>query len=276
MRIEGKTGSTMLPVAAMAATAAGPEPQSLADTALTCQEYVESLGYRFFFFSFHLPLVPLQPSVFALTNYPREWFDLYRDRGYARVDPVTQQLKRAMYPFTWSTAAHALPAVRELFAAARQHGLDEGVCVPLYGPRGARAALTVAGRAVPRTAEALERQYAELLHFGLRVFRDVMNAMGAQSATSESTGLTARQQQILTGIAEGLSYGDIGERYGIKPSTVKTLLDRCCQKLGVATREQAIVIAMASGQIHPVTNPSSFALQEGLSRHRSFYVRPRV
>lgn len=275
MRIEGKTGSTLLSAAAWTAGTVGPDLQSLGDTAWMCQEYAVSLGYLFFFFSFHLPLIPLRPSVFALTNYPRDWFDLYRDRGYARIDPVTRRLKRAMYPFTWSTATHPELAVRQLFAAARGYGLDEGVSVPLYGPCGARAALTVAGRGVPDDAAALDRHYSELLNFGMRVFRDVMDRMDAQPAEMEQ-GLTERQRQILTGIAEGLSYGDIGERFGIKPSTVKTLLDRCCQKLGVTTREQAIVVAMASGQIHPVTNPSSFALQEDRPQYRSVYIRPRA
>ena len=273
MRIDEKAGGALLSAAAWA-SAVGPDAQSLTDAALICQEYVQALGYLFFFFSFHLPLVPLQPSVFALTNYPRAWLDLYRDRSYARIDPVTLRLKKAMYPFTWVADSSGPAAVRELYAEARTHGLNGGICVPFYGPRGTRAALTAAGGNVPPPGEALDRQYAGLLNFGLKVFSGITQNVAAQSNVSDPTELTARQQQILTGIAEGLSYYDIGERCGIKASTVKTLLDRCCQKLGVTTREQAIVMAMASGQIHPVAYPYPAAAQGRTMHAASFYVRP--
>ena len=249
----GGVTPTVLPPAATP----GVETQPLTEAALRCQAYVRTLGYRYFHFSFRLPLQPQQPSIFTLTNYPRGWLDRYRERGYAAVDTVTARLNNAMVPFTWRSEPQGPPLLRDLFEQARAHGLHAGVCVPLYGPRGAQAALTAAGDALPPPGDALERHYAGLLHFGLRQFSDITQRFAAQSAAAEASELTARQQQILTGIAEGLSYYDIGERCGIKASTVKTLLDRCCQKLGVNTREQAIVIAMASGQIHPVTYPAA-------------------
>ena len=242
------------------------ELKPLTEAAELCQEFVRSSGYGFFFFSFRFQLVPLKPSVFALTNYPKAWLELYRRRSYVRIDPIVQRLKTAISPFTWAAVCEDDPAIQELFSEAKTHGLDGGVCFPIYGPRGSHAAFTMSGGKVPAPGKSRDAQFATAILFGQRIFEDVLRTISEQSEASGALQLTLRQQQILTGTAEGLSYQAIGERYKIKVSSVKTTLDRCCEKLGVATREEAIVRAMASGQIHPLTFPSSLGLHRDSSQ----------
>jgi DNA-binding NarL/FixJ family response regulator len=66
-------------------------------------------------------------------------------------------------------------------------------------------------------------------------------------ATSVASQLTAREHDVLTLLADGLSAAEIGTRIHLSESTVKSHLAKIYQKLGVTNRAQALVTAMRSG-----------------------------
>ena len=53
-------------------------------------------------------------------------------------------------------------------------------------------------------------------------------------------GLTAREREVLTLLADGLGNKQIAARLGISANTVKTHLELLFEKLGVSTRAQAV------------------------------------
>jgi len=61
--------------------------------------------------------------------------------------------------------------------------------------------------------------------------------------------LTAREREVLTVAAEGLTARQIGERLGVRERTVTTHLGRIYGKLGVGTRLAAIRAAARSGLV---------------------------
>jgi NarL family two-component system response regulator LiaR len=62
--------------------------------------------------------------------------------------------------------------------------------------------------------------------------------------------LSAREREVLTLIAEGMSNQRIGERLEISEKTVKTHVSNILTKLGVTDRTQAAVFAWKSGLKH--------------------------
>jgi DNA-binding CsgD family transcriptional regulator len=63
--------------------------------------------------------------------------------------------------------------------------------------------------------------------------------------------LTPREIECLEWLGRGLRVGGIGSRLGIGVPTVATHLSGARKKLGAATREQALVLALRLGLIDP-------------------------
>jgi len=61
--------------------------------------------------------------------------------------------------------------------------------------------------------------------------------------------LTPRELDVLRLLAEGLQHEEIGRRLGISSETVRTHLRKACDRLGAATRTQAVATALREGYI---------------------------
>ncbi|HVW90219.1 MAG TPA: response regulator transcription factor [Gaiellaceae bacterium] len=61
--------------------------------------------------------------------------------------------------------------------------------------------------------------------------------------------LTQRELDVLGLLAEGLQHEEIGNRLGISSETVRTHLRKACDRLGAATRTQAVATALRHGLI---------------------------
>ena len=59
--------------------------------------------------------------------------------------------------------------------------------------------------------------------------------------------LTAREREVVTLVAEGLSNDEIGARLYMSPATAKTHVSRAMAKLGARDRAQLVVIAYETG-----------------------------
>jgi DNA-binding NarL/FixJ family response regulator len=66
-----------------------------------------------------------------------------------------------------------------------------------------------------------------------------------------ASGLTAREQEILTLLADGLAPDEIAERLYISARTVGTHMEHVFRKLGVRTRAQAVAVAFREGLVEP-------------------------
>jgi len=88
-----------------------------------------------------------------------------------------------------------------------------------------------------------------------RVTRRMLELFGdrlpstAPAQNDPLASLTPRELEILTGIGEGLSNGELAERFVVAESTVKTHVGRVLQKLQLRDRVQAVILAYERGLV---------------------------
>jgi pimeloyl-ACP methyl ester carboxylesterase/DNA-binding CsgD family transcriptional regulator len=80
-------------------------------------------------------------------------------------------------------------------------------------------------------------------------FRDAVAAfvVGRGAAASPFAALSVREREVLASMADGLSNAEIAARLGISEKTVRNHASAVFDKLGVASRAQAIVVARDGG-----------------------------
>ena len=75
---------------------------------------------------------------------------------------------------------------------------------------------------------------------------------GGQPASSgRSDRLSAREKDVLGGLANGSSTEQIGTTLAMSPHTVRTHLRNIMRKLDANTRAHAVAIALSDGAIDP-------------------------
>jgi DNA-binding NarL/FixJ family response regulator len=73
----------------------------------------------------------------------------------------------------------------------------------------------------------------------------------AGAVTQLPDGLTAREAEVLSLIAKGLTNGEIAERLFVNESTVKSHINHLCAKIGAHDRAYAVNYAYQHGLTEP-------------------------
>ncbi|WP_431221079.1 response regulator [Leifsonia xyli] len=106
--------------------------------------------------------------------------------------------------------------------------------------------LTAAVRAVAAGDAAVSARVTRAM---LELFADRLPAGGSAVApgSDPAAALTPREREILIAMGEGLSNGEIGARYYLTESTVKTHVGRVLSKLQLRDRVHAVIFAYEHG-----------------------------
>lgn len=124
---------------------------------------------------------------------------------------------------------------------------EHAVALSLGGPDARLEALRVAQRIGARALAARLRN--ELRADGVTAI-----PRGPRQATRGSPlGLTPRQDEVLTLLAEGLANAEIADRLFISLRTVENHVSAILAKLGVTNRDEALVVAVEAGELQSGT-----------------------
>jgi len=135
----------------------------------------------------------------------------------------------------------------ELIAAIREASPDTRICVyTADGDDKLAADVLAAGAAALVLKEA---PLADLVRALEATLAGGSYLDPAISRTTSGGKLTQRELDVLGLLAEGLQHEEIGRRLGISSETVRTHLRKACDRLGAATRTQAVATALRMGLI---------------------------
>jgi len=187
-------------------------------------------------------------NVLSLT-WPEPWHQRYTEEKYLPRDPSVRALAHTGEPYTWTEGLEFddySRAERNIVFEASEYGLRGGFVVPITGICSCTAIVSVAGEQTDLSG----RDRAELYFAAIYAQTRIRTRTTAEKHVLETCPqLSSRERECLAWVAVGKSDWEIGEILSISARTAGSHIERAKQKFGVATRIQAVVIALQDGLI---------------------------
>jgi HD-GYP domain-containing protein (c-di-GMP phosphodiesterase class II) len=186
----------------------------------------------------------------------KQWTLAQRER--ARTHPYLTERMLARLPALAAVARCAAQHHERLDGSGYPHGLRADVLTTTSRVLAAADVLHALRQPRPHRAALPAGPAAEVLREEVRAGRldgaaadAVLVSAGhrVDRPNDPSSGLTARERQVLIQLARGLSNPEIAEALTVSRKTVSTHLEHIYLKLGVSTRTQAALFAMRHGLV---------------------------
>lgn len=214
---------------------------------------VQELGFRHYACCSHVDPLDHPGHAVVLHNYPAAWVQHYSDAKLHRIDPVLQLAERRQAPFFWDEPFSSHPitqAQKQMLAEAATFGLAHGYTVPIdisWIPGSIRASCSV----VPESRAIEPGSYHTIGIMALYLYTCVSSARAPRNGAEAvmPPELTRRERQCLTLAAQGKDDWSIGRVLSLSQHTVHSHIERIKQRYRVATRVQAVVQGVMTGQI---------------------------
>lgn len=235
----------------------------------------------------------LSPQILFFNAEKDKWVEHYRKHKYFLEDPGVRHLNtlhqqemrkartipskggsllQAAHTLDWFTWQDLQDQKKlsdrggQIFAQAYEHGLTEGLVVPMLFEDWSMSAFSVAGHEMNLSDRGYAGIFATLLILIHRRFVDIAPADLPAPLVREE--LTESQKDVLQQRAEGMTNNQIAGNLGIVRSAVTSRLARACERLGVETVEEAIAVAISGGQIlPPIVDPTWSLVHSEKKRH---------
>lgn len=181
------------------------------------------------------------PDVFHFHNWPAEWLELYRQRGFLERDPLPRWALVSGLPARWTRIVADLPPNdpgHEILALVGTIGLREGLVVPVRTAAGHLGLVSVGGR-----AETLGDEECHFLQVVGTASLHRAEALRMQTLPRPPVHLSRREQQCVSMLTHGATEREIAERLGISEVTVRFHIDNARGKIGARSRTHLAGIA---------------------------------
>jgi DNA-binding CsgD family transcriptional regulator len=225
---------------------------TVAALTLCVDEIARQLGFEHWIYGALVPTTPTRYEQFVLNGYPEDWRQHYLDQGYTFIDPTVKYARAHVVPTLWDDLSRSpgqgpedVAIGKRMFGEARDFGLAKGLSVPLHGLGCSFGMMSYAARDA-RHPIVESTVYAEAMLLANYVHQSA-SALLFSTRLRETRALSPRERECLKWAAEGKSGWDIGHLLDITERTVIFHMHNACEKLGVATRQQAVAKAMVLG-----------------------------
>ncbi len=218
----------------------------------TLQKQINFFGFERFTYWLRWANSDDRKPVF-ISTYPQKFIDHYVANDFQTHDMVGRFSTKTNTPFKWTDISNIMPITKiqnALFDDSRSTGLKSGGSVPIHGPNGTQATFSVASDIEAKEFDQLFLKHRHELHIIATYAHEKIMALGLDSEAS-NTSLTARETEILTWVARGKTYWEIGSILKIQEDTVKKHMQRIFRLLHVHNNTHAVTKAIINGLIIP-------------------------
>lgn len=177
-----------------------------------------------------------------------DWRDIYIEKGYSHIDPVSQMAMRITRPFRWEEAYVDLtPAQKAFVEHAQAYGLNYGITIPMKHAKGMPGTVSF-GATQDFTLSSEQKIELEIL--GRHTFERIENLIGTPSEIAQIT-LSQREHDILTLVAQGKTNWEIGAILDLSEYSVRDYLKDVSRRLQTSNRTHTVTRAIQLGLILP-------------------------
>lgn len=188
-----------------------------------------------------------------LQTWPEDWIKVYVHENFLEHDILPQETVRRAHPFTWQEVkeqrGRLAPRERRVMGAAADSGWPHGFVVPIHGPGGDFALVSMGG--TNGDLAPAERAALQLMCLTLHQRARELWEREHGFTRPQIPPLTDREREILAWVAAGKTDWEISQILAISTATVQTHLERVRRKLGASTRAQAAALGVWLGLIRP-------------------------
>ena len=185
-----------------------------------------------------------EPARFYLASFPEEWTDFSAHWSRAFDGPCVRAAMHGLSPFTSDELGSPSEAMRRALATASGPA-RQALIIPVYKPGWGVGSVSF----IADEITLLPENRALVQSFSGYAFERAV-ALGQKPAPTDGSQhlqvLTAREQQCLEFVANGLSDAQIAEKLSISWSTAHYHVEHARRKLGARNRAHAVALAMRS------------------------------
>ena len=184
---------------------------------------------------------------FFFNDWPADWIAIYMANNYGEHDPIVLESSRRIEPFLWTEMLDE-PSFRvegrDVWAAGVAYGWADGLSVPIHGPGGYQALISLAALR-PITLSVADRRLLQAV--SLHVHDECRRSI--DPVLKPLPELSARQLECLRWVAAGKTDDDIAELLGITAATVHFHIEGAKRALGLRSRSHAVATLVLHGLI---------------------------
>ena len=188
----------------------------------------------------------------SMTTYPTAWLEECTRLPSAQIviDPILQHLSTQVHPLVWSEATYDSAKIAGLYEAFAAYGLGSGMTVSVRGPTGDSACVgfTCAARKTPSMSHllyelgTLQLTAAAAYNALVRIFTQSGSLHAHDAAPAKK--LTQRELELLHWSRCGKTAWESSTILGISQATAQFHIKNAIGKLGVASKQQAVLRAL--------------------------------
>jgi DNA-binding CsgD family transcriptional regulator len=183
---------------------------------------------------------------FHFACWPEPLLARYVDEEFMASDPGPRWARGTGYPATWSEIIKRMPAKdpgHHVMQAAYEHGMIEGVCVPMRSSEGAIGLVSMGGNRPAIKAQ----EFRALVAIATTAFQAGERIDHSSDKAQVSPVLSMREIALLPFLVHGHTDSEIAKLNGISETTVRFHFKNIRRKVGAVSRTHLAAKVVAMG-----------------------------
>lgn len=181
---------------------------------------------------------------------PQRWINRYLEKDYLKIDPVITGGLNSFDPMDWKKLDWSSKLARMFQADAIAHGVgNQGLSIPLRGPRGQYALFTVSSNCTDAVWNSFIKNRQRDLILISHYFNKKALELEPEKVADVASALSPREIETFTLLAMGYNRAQVAQTLSISEHTLRAYVESGRFKLGALNTIHAVASALSRGLI---------------------------